>query len=57
MTFNLDPGFLTCPAHWRVIEAAGVGAILLLLGLDGRGVRGKDELPALASASALISNL
>ena len=28
-----------------------------VLGLDGRGVRGKDELPALASASALISDL
>ena len=47
----------TCAAHGIVVEGAGVGAFLLLLGLDGRRDGGKKELPALASASPLISNL
>ena len=47
----------TCAAHGSVVEGAGVGAFLLLLGLDRRRDGGKKELSALASASALISNL
>ena len=47
----------TCSADRGVVEAAGVRALLLFLGLHGLVVRRHDELPALASAPALVSNL
>ena len=50
--------FRTCATHGIVFKGAGVGAVLwLLLRLDGGRDGGEEELPALASAFALIRNL